>query len=209
MLTGTIIDDDVEPTITLVDPDVAIEVAESDTGIIEVEFSVELTGPIVNGKNAGSGRDVILSYYTSETTQASARPATSDIDFTAVPEDNKGTITILAGETTGTIIIEVLGDDEFEGVEQFIVTIADPTGAVISGETKKTIVITDNDADLPRLSVELNSELIIDEGETIDISVVSGATAPSAGTPIQVAISVRTGWRLCCLQNSAINCYDF
>ena len=187
---GTIVDDDVEPTITLVDPEVAIRVAEGDSGSIEAEFSVELTGPTVEGKNAGSGRDVILSYYTSETTQVGVRPATSDIDFTLVPEDNKGTITIPAGETTGTITIEVLGDDEFEGVEQFIVTIADPTGAVISGETKKTIVITDNDADLPRLSVELNSELVIDEGETIDISVVSGATAPSAGTPIQVAISV-------------------
>ena len=35
---GTIIDDDSEPTISLVDPDTPIEVAEGDTGSVKVDI---------------------------------------------------------------------------------------------------------------------------------------------------------------------------
>ena len=51
-------------------------------------------------------------------------------------------------------------------------------------------MIQDNVTDLPRLSLELVSEAVINEGEIININVVSGETEPTEIRPVRVFISV-------------------
>ena len=178
---GTIIDDDTEPTISLVEAATPIEVAEGDTGSVKVDIPFTVSEV--------SGRDIVLSYRLSGLSDG-VRPATSGFDFTAGPDIDRGTITIPAGDTTGNITIEVIGDNENEGVEHFEITIVEADGATISGETTRTIMIMDNVTDLPRLSLELVSEAVINEGEVININVVSGETAPTEIRPVRVFISV-------------------
>ena len=181
---GTIIDDDSEPTIELVNL-ANIEVAESDTGRVEVEIPVELS--------TVSGRDVTLSFALEESPIAGVRSATSGFDYSVGPVADRGTITIPASQTTGTIVVDVLGDDEIEGEEQFVVTLVEADGAMITGTTSVTVVITDTVTTLPRLSLELVSDPIIDEGGTIEINVVAGENAPSASASVRVFLNVDQG----------------
>ena len=92
---GTIIDDDSEPTISLVDPDTPIEVAEGDTGSVKVDIPFTV--------NEVSGRDIVLSYSLSGLSGGGLIPATSGFDFTAGPDIDMGTVTIQAGNTTDSI----------------------------------------------------------------------------------------------------------
>ena len=58
-----------------------------------------------------------------------------------------GTITILAGQTTGTIEVPTTGDDTYEGNETATLTLSSATNATISGSTTTAdLVINDDDA---------------------------------------------------------------
>ena len=57
-----------------------------------------------------------------------------------------GTLTITAGNTTGTITIASIVDDALvEGNETVIVTLSNPSGATLGSDTVHTYTITDND----------------------------------------------------------------
>ena len=57
-----------------------------------------------------------------------------------------GTLTITAGNTTGTITIASIVDDAItEGNETVIVTLSSPSGATLGSDTVHTYTITDND----------------------------------------------------------------
>ena len=127
--TGTITDDDAEPTVSLGD---ATAVTEGDDPATTVDMEFPLTLDTV------SGRDVTVTYTLSGT-------ATAGSDYT---DPATKTATIAAGSTTGNIVIPIKGDLVAEGSETVIVTLSGATNASVSsvsGEDTGTGTITDND----------------------------------------------------------------
>ena len=142
-------DDDPTPTVTVADA------AASEGG--NVAFVVTLS--------AASGRDVEVDYATSE---ASPQSAVSGTDFTAA----SGTLTIEAGEETGTIEVAATEDDDEEDDETFTLTISNPQNATLTTDTTATGTI--NDGTLPRLSV---ADAAATEGSPVTFAVTLSTEA--------------------------------
>jgi hypothetical protein len=110
---GTIVDDgDPFPRLSIAN----MTIVEGNSGQKNAEFIVSLS--------AASGRDVTVTY------QLFDRSATAGQDY-GIPETL--TITIPAGQTTGKILIPILGDTITEPTEDFLVKLTNATNAVIVG----------------------------------------------------------------------------
>jgi hypothetical protein len=120
---GTIVDDELEPVIDIDDP----TVVEGQSGTAPVTFSVTLSNP--------SASDVTVEWSTA------AGTATGGTDYVTT----SGTLTIPAGETTGTVDVVVNGDGTYEGDETLAVNLSNATGAPI-GDTQGIATITNDDA---------------------------------------------------------------
>ncbi len=139
--TGTIIDDDGAPALSIDSP----SVTEGDSGSKNLTFTVTLspasTGQVtVNYADAGTGT------------------ARSGTDYTAI---TAGTLTFAAGTTSRTFDVSVTGDTIDESNETVVVTLSGATGATIATATG-TGMITDND-DTPTLSIDSPS---VTEGDS-------------------------------------------
>ena len=133
----TITDDDSPPPNPGL-PNVSIagaSVTEGNSGTQRVDVSVTLS--------ASSTSDVSVDYTTADGT------ASAGSDYTAT----SGTLTIAAGNTSGTIGVDVLGDTDQEPDEAFAVQLSNPSNAnLVTG--RADITITDDDSSTP---VGLNS----------------------------------------------------
>ena len=156
--TGTIIDEDRKPIVTLTPAD--LSVAE-DAGTMD--FTVSL--------DAESSKEITVDYATSDVTAIAGK------DYTAV---SLTTLTFAAGETEKTFTVPILEDDIDEDNETFIVRLSAPVNAAFAGDVsaiEATGTITDND-DLPSLSiadvslVEANANMTF----TVTLSAASGKT---------------------------------
>ena len=137
--TGSILDDDLPPTISVLDT----SVAEGDTGQATLVFLLEL--------NAPSGFDISVDY---ETTDASAI-AGSDYSRTS------GTAVITAGDVSTLVSVPVLSDSTLEPDESLSLVISMPTNVVVSdGSAVGTIV---NDDSEPTISID---DAVLVEGDT-------------------------------------------
>ena len=112
--TGTILDDDLEPTLS-------IQPAETDEGT-----PLTLTATL----NTRSGRTITTDYQTTSGT------ATDGIDYTTAA----GTLTFPPGTTTQTITIETLPDNLVEPDETLTVTLTNPQGATLGTASAATII---------------------------------------------------------------------
>ncbi len=123
--TGTIIDNDAVPTLSIATPAAVTEGATAN-----LVFTVSLSAP--------SGLPVTFNYATADGT------ATAGSDYTATT----GSITIPAGSTSATISVPVLNDNIHELTEAFTVNLS-----AISGATGVTTTATGtiNDDDAPTL----------------------------------------------------------
>jgi CSLREA domain-containing protein len=121
---GTITNDDAQPTATIGN----VTQNELNAGTSTFSFPVTLSNP--------SGSSTTINYSTADGS------ATAGSDYVAVVS---GSITILAGSTSGNIDITVNGDTTFEPNETFTVTITSP-GALIGGTGVGTGTITNDDA---------------------------------------------------------------
>ena len=119
--TGTIIDDDATPGITIAD-------AGADEHAEEVAFEVRLDAP--------SGREVEVSYRTEDGT------AKAGEDYRAAA----GALTFAAGQTNAMITIEVENDALDEADETFGVRLSDPLYAELPSDPTATGTIIDDDA---------------------------------------------------------------
>ena len=126
--TGTIEDDDPLPELSIEDG--SLTEGEGD-GLLRL--AVRLT-PV-------SGRTVTVSYATADET------ATSGADYTSVD----GVLTFAAGSTEQTIAVPITDDEDSESTETFLVTLGEPTAAVLS-DAGATGTIVD-DGDLPPLEL--------------------------------------------------------
>jgi len=117
--TGTIVDDDLAPVLTINDVSVS-EAAGTAT------FTVTLS--------VVSGQTVTVDYNTSNGS------AQAGFDFTAI----SGTLTFAPGITTQTITVPILNDAVFEGDENFNVNLSNAVNATISDNLGVGLIV-DND----------------------------------------------------------------
>ncbi|MEO1211656.1 MAG: Calx-beta domain-containing protein, partial [Cyanobacteria bacterium J06638_20] len=90
-----------------------VQVAEGDAGTTAARFTVSLSNT--------STQTVSVDFAVSNDT------ATSGSDYTAT----SGTLTIAPGDTTATLTVNILGDIQPETNETFVVTLRNPTNAVL------------------------------------------------------------------------------
>ena len=151
--TGTITDDDTQLP--------ALSIADADPGVTEgatAQFEVTLS--------AESQQVVTVAYATADGT------AVEDSDYT----QTSGTLTFAAGETTKTIPVPTIDDDEQESEEHFTVTLSSPEGATLDDSSGQG-TITDNDGEgpaLPQLSI---ADASAAEGDTVQFTVTLTGTS--------------------------------
>ena len=160
--TGSIVDDDDTPVLTISGPDGALSYVAEDTSV-PVTFTLTLSG--------GSSEDVTLDYATGLATgDISARSglgrATAGDDYIAA----SGVVTFASGEQTKTITVQVQDDDISEGTEFFGVNLSSLTNAEFTNQQTKenaSVGIRDNDT----LGVLISrSQIVLEEP-------IQGATA--------------------------------
>ena len=149
--TGTITNDDnVGPKLVVGDA----AVLEGNSGTTPLTFAVAMV-PV-------SASDVTVDYATSDGT------ATAGSDYTAA----SGTLTIPAGQASGSIAVSVIGDTTYEPSENFTLTLSNPVGATIVTSTAVGTIL--NDDKIPT---------------TLTTTLVKGRTAIKARGTIEAAIS--------------------
>jgi len=153
---GTIVDDDAPPSISIGDA----AVAEGDAGQQTLSFLLSLS--------AMSGFDIAVDYQTSDGT------ATAGSDYTAV----SGQGTIPAGSLSTTIAVAVMGDTVDEPDETFTVMLSNAANASIA-DAQATGTINDDDG-TPTLSIADASVAEGDAGQShmtfaVSLSAQSGS----------------------------------
>ena len=123
---GTILDDDAPPSVSVGSP---VFVPEGQTG--DASFAtVDVT------LSAASGLDVSVDWATADDTATVA-----DNDYVAGADQ----LDFAPGETSKTVLIEVVGDLASEGDETFDVVISSPVNATLGSATDVVVTIVDND----------------------------------------------------------------
>ena len=124
---GTILNDDEEaPVVELSIDDVTV--TEGDSGVTEAVFEVTLS--------EAADSEVTVEFSTQADTASAA-----DGDYTGI----SGTLTFEAGETSQTIVVEVIGDTEVEPDETFFVNLENASdNAVIADEQGIGTILNDD-----------------------------------------------------------------
>ena len=116
--TGTILDNDPAPTVSIADS----SRIEPGAGMAAMQFNVSLSGP--------SGQTIVVPYSTAPGT------ATADVDYVSTSDS----VTFNPGETTKSISVLVNSDASAEPDETFFVNLVAPTNATIDdGQAVGTI----------------------------------------------------------------------
>jgi hypothetical protein len=157
--TGTILDDDAEPDISIGDA----TVAEGDSGTETASFPVTIS--------AVSGREVAVDYATSDET------ATAGSDY----ENSTGTIQFAAGQTTKQIDVTVDADVVAEADETFTVELSQPLNANIPAATALGTITDDDEG--PKLAVDDPTVIEGNSGTTLTFAV---SMDPASGSPVTV-----------------------
>ncbi|MBF2094388.1 MAG: DUF4347 domain-containing protein, partial [Synechococcales cyanobacterium K44_A2020_017] len=158
-VTGTLLEDDAQPAIAILDT----SVVEGNSGeTTNAVFTVQLTNP--------SQSEVTVTYSTGDgTASSSGVVAAGGSDYVPVIDE---TLVFAPGETQQLITIAVNGDDVNEGNEAFTINLADPTGATVA-DGVGTGTIVNNDG--PPAIALLNNAVTVNEGD-------SGETATAVFT---------------------------
>jgi hypothetical protein len=166
--TGTIVDDEVSPAMSIAD----LTIAEGNAGSAAALLTVSLS--------AASGQTVTVEASTG------AGTATAGSDYDAV---TSAVVTFPPGTTSQTVAVNVLGDVLDEANETAPVTLANPTNANIA-DGAATLTITDDDA-TPTLSITDGATPEGNAGNT-PIELTVSLSAPS-GRDVTVAASTNNG----------------
>ena len=163
--TGTITDDDGEPTLSIDSP----SVTEGDSGSKNLTYTVTLS--------PASGKRVTVNYADTETGTALA-----GVDYTTV---TSGSLTFEAGTTTRTFAVSVVGDTHPEVDETILVSLSSPTNAAVSSTAGTgTGTITDDET-LPTLSINSPS---VNEGNSGSATLTYTVTlSPASGRAVTVS----------------------
>lgn len=160
--TGTIQNDDTDPTVSVGD---AILI-EGNTGTTPATFAVTLSAP--------SGKTVTVHASTSDGTAA-----TADSDYTAVAD---AVVTFAPGETTKNVVVDVIGDATIESNETFSLTLATPNNVTIDDGAATATIQNDDGTAIPTVSI---ADVSVAEGNAvkqIDVAVTLSAATASTVT---------------------------
>ena len=168
---GTILDD--EPYLSID----YYEGAEGNTGVTPFIFTVSLSAPYdvpvtVDYATADLTEDWIWYGYPS---------ATAGVDYTAA----SGTLTIPAGQTTGTVSVSVIGDRLAESHEYFLVNLSNARGAQLSSSQSWGAIIDDE----PYVSIYSGASRLEGDSET---SAMTFTVSLSAASDSSVTVSYTT-----------------
>jgi CSLREA domain-containing protein len=155
--TGTIVDDDAVPSVSID----SVSQAEGSSGTSNFAFTVSLS--------QASERTVTVSYATSDGS------AMAGSDYTAT----SGTVTFAPGVTSQTINVPVSGDTTKEASETFIVALSSPVNATLGTATGTGTIVDDDNA--PVLAIDSVSQAEGNSGSTsftftVTLSQPSGET---------------------------------
>ena len=139
--TLTILNDDTAPTFAIGD----VTQAETNSGTTTFNFTVTKTGT--------TAFDSVITYSTNDGT------ATAPSDYTSV---TNGTITILAGDPSGTIPISVNGDTTPEPNETFTVDGSNVTNGTFSDASGLGTIVNDDAS----VSVAVSPASVLEDGAT-------------------------------------------
>ena len=120
--TGTILDDDTPPAISVANT----SVTEGNSATQNMIFTLTLDHPF--------GENISVDYTTADGT------ATAGDDYAA----SSGTVTIPAGQTSGSITITVNGDTKVEPNETLTLKLSNPTNATLSNTSAVGTIINDD-----------------------------------------------------------------
>lgn len=128
--TGTITNDDAAPTISIA----AASTTEGDSGTKNLSFTVT--------QSAASGLATTATYALTNGT-ATGGGCGGAADFA----NAGGTVTIVAGATSGTIDVPICGDTTYESDETLTVTLSSPSNATLGTPSSATGTIVNDDVD--------------------------------------------------------------
>jgi Ca2+-binding RTX toxin-like protein len=165
--TGTIVDNDQLPNITIND----VNVNEGNSGTVNATFTVTLSTP--------SGQTVTVNFATADST------ATAGSDYVS----NTGTLTFSPGVTTQTITVLISGDTLNEPDETFFVNLTNPTNAAIS-KAKGTGTIVDND---PQPSITISDATVSEGNSGAATATFTVTLTPASGRTVSVNFSTVDG----------------
>ncbi|MBI2946587.1 MAG: hypothetical protein HYY23_03010, partial [Verrucomicrobia bacterium] len=165
-----ILDDDAPPTLSIF----PTEVVEGNDGPTNAVFTASLSAP--------SGHPITAQYAT--TTDGTAA---SGVDFRSA----SGTLTFQPGETSKTVIVEVVGDTLHEGTETFFVALSNPTNASIAIPQAQGRIFDDEAAPV----VSIQDAVAVLEGNTGTVNAtfqVSLSAASAQAVTVVVATADAT-----------------
>ncbi len=113
----------------------AIEQEEGDSGTTEFVFDVTRTGD--------DSEAVTVDW------EIGLIPGQADANDFVFGQPANGDVTILAGETSAEVVIEVQGDTDFESNERFTVTLSNPSVGIIDEATATGTIINDDEEPTP------------------------------------------------------------
>ncbi|MFQ3361678.1 MAG: hypothetical protein ACI9JG_001210, partial [Alphaproteobacteria bacterium] len=132
--------------------------------------------------SAASGQAVTVNYVITGTATASGT------DFTLA----NGTLTIAAGQTTGTITIASIVDDSLdEANETVILTLSNPGNATLGSDQVHTYTITDND--IPNINYTSISSSGLESVSSANLTVALSSTSSSNITVNYAVTGTATG----------------
>ncbi|WP_445628189.1 Calx-beta domain-containing protein [Nostoc sp. DSM 114167] len=164
---GTIINDDNQPTISISD----VSVSEGNTGTTSnANFTISLSNP--------SYQQVTVNY---NTTDGTAQVSNSDYNY------DSGTIIFAPGETSKTLSIGVLGDNQTEANETFSVNLSGATNGTIADNLGVATIIDDDNPTTVSIS-----DVSIAEGNTGTTTNANFIVTLSAASLQQVTVNYNT-----------------
>ncbi|GEM_PF-2119273 len=146
--------------------------------------------------SANTGTEAAQTVITVTTTASQAVTGDQTVDLGVSGTGITGTdyalsnaiITILNGQTMGTVTFTVQDDSDIEGAETATLTISNPSsGITLGATTAQNITITDNDFPTVELSVSANAGTETD-GTTITVTATASQVV-SGGQTVDLAIS--------------------
>lgn len=153
--TGTIVNDDTAPAPSLSINNVSI--SEGNTGTTLLSFTVSLSQAFT--------QTVTVQYATANGSGVAGS------DYTA----QTGTVTIPAGQTTGTITVPVIGDTVAESNDTLFVNLSNPTNATLSDSQGVGTILNDDTG--PSLSI---NDVTITEGNSNTVNATFTVTLSAA-----------------------------
>jgi uncharacterized protein YcfL len=174
--TGTILDNEPTPQLSITGPAVVNEAAGT------ITYTVKLSNP--------SSTEVTVKYATDNGTAVGGQDGSGDFDTAA------GTLRFAPGQLEQTITVKLTDDKVFEGAETFKVVLSEPAGAGLAKPSVTTEIRDDGTGPTPpgtpptddRPTVSSISSPKASEGQPLDF-VVKLSNATTVDTPLSLKLS--------------------